>query len=173
MMLRDTKDLLIVSQLRENARAPVHHISRAVKLCRATVTEKVKELQSNIIRQYTCLVDFHALGYGLRLSFILTLAEEDKLIFCRYIQQHPCANNLYIVNYVDQLRIDTILNKTRDGSDYLVEMVFRNNTEADRFLSSLQNAFTILHLHVFIIEHDVLRESFLQNPRRYLGMERS
>lgn len=158
MFLKDTKDIHIVSQLRENARIPFRDIGRTVKLCRSTVAEKVRAFQSCIIRQYTCLIDFRAVGYGVRLSFILTLAEEDKRVFCRYIQHHPNTNNLY---------------KTQGNGDYLVEMIFQAQEDAEHFLAALQKAFTIYVIHIFFIEQDVLRESFLQNYRRFSRLERS
>lgn len=157
MILKDIKDIQIVSQLRENARIPFCDIGRTVKLCRSTVAEKVKAFQFSIIRRYTCLIDFRAVGYTVRLSFLITLAGGDKAVFSRYMQHHPNTNNLY---------------KTRGNGDYLVEMVFQTQQDAEEFLSALQNAFTIHAFHVFFIEQDVLRESFLQNARRFSRLER-
>jgi len=141
------KDLLIVSQLRENSRTPVKCIGKAIKMCRATVAERLKLLQKRVIKKYTCLVDFSELGY-VRLLFSISLHSKDKDVFRRYIQGHSLLNNLF---------------ETGDGSDYFVEMIFSDKTEAEDFISSLQRGFNPLELHFFFVQQDIVREYFLQN----------
>jgi DNA-binding Lrp family transcriptional regulator len=153
LYLMKTKDLLIVSQLRGNARVPVLGISKAVNLCRATVAERVRVLQKQVIQKYTALIDFVALGYGTRLGLTVRLAERDKLVFVRYLEQHACLNNLY---------------KTTDGADFFVEMIFASIEDADAFVQDLSRGFALKSLHAFFIERDLVREAFLQNARSVL-----
>lgn len=143
-----TKDYMIVSHLRTNARKPVLEISSAVNICRATVAEKMRQLQASVILKYTALVDFKKLGYPVRLCFSITLNDDDKKIFCRYIQQHPYLNNLY---------------KLKDCSDYFVEMLFPSTVEAESFLCSLEKAFSIIEKQIFFVEQEIVRESFFSS----------
>jgi DNA-binding Lrp family transcriptional regulator len=145
-----TKDLLIVSQLRENARTPVQGISKALNMCRATVAQRVRCLQRGIIQKYTAIVDFMALGYVVRLGLVVRLLPSDSLIFSRFIRQHRCVNNLY---------------KAKGGADYFVEMIFGSRQEADEFIRDLSQGFSFTSLQIFSIEKDIVREAFLQNVR--------
>lgn len=140
-----TKDFLIVSHLRSDARKPILEISTALRISRFTVTDRLRTLQRTVIQKYTALLDFRKLGY-FHLCFSITLSEEDKEIFCRYIQQHSFLNTLY---------------KLQENGDYFVEMFFPARDEAEEFLSSLQHAFSITQLHLFFVEKPLVQESFL------------
>jgi len=144
-----TTDMQIVSQLRQNARMPVFYLSKAVKRCRATVTYRLKELQSKVIQQYTVLVDFSALGY-LRLLFSVSLDNQEKDVFCRYMIHHAALNNL---------------SQTTNGPDYFIEMIFADRNEAEEFLSSLQKGFRLTQLQYFFVEKDLVREDFLKGAQ--------
>ena len=150
----NSNDILIVSQLRSDARKPILEISTCLKICRATVTDRLRILQTTVIQKYIALVDFKKLGYPVQLCFSITLAEEDKEVFCRYIQQHPLLNNLY---------------KLQEGFDYFIEMHFPTKKEAEDFLSSLENAFSIIEKQVFFVDQELVRESFFPDPAMHRG----
>ncbi len=147
------KDLLLVTALRKDCRQPIVTLSCALQVCRATVTERLEELQKTIIQKYTALLDFKQLGYQVKLLVGVKLPEYEKEIFSKYIQQHGCVNNLY---------------KGEKGVDYVVEMVFKTKEEADQFLVSLEHAFCIEQKQVFFIERDVLREIFFDRKQKVL-----
>ena len=134
-----------MSQLRSDCRKPILEISSALQISRYTVTDRLRILQRTVIQKYTALLDFRRLGY-FHLCFSITLSEDDKEVFCRYIQQHSFLNTLY---------------KLQENGDYFVEMLFPTRDEAEDFLSSLRNAFSITHLHLFFVEKPLVQESFL------------
>lgn len=143
------KDLLLVAALRNDCRQPILTLSTALHICRATVTERLQELQKTIIQKYTALLDFKQLGYHGKILLGVKLEQREKEVFFRYIQQHESVNNLY---------------KGKE-MDYVVEMLFKSKEEADKFLLALDNAFCIEQKQVFFIERDVLRESFFEKQR--------
>lgn len=134
-----------MSQLRADCRKPILEISTTLRISRCTVTDRLRTLQRTVIQKYTALLDFRKLGY-FHLCFSITLLEEDKEIFCRYIQQHLFLNTLY---------------KLQENGDYFVEMLFPDREQAEDFLSSLQHAFSITNLHLFFVEKPLVQESFL------------
>ena len=150
MYFMDKHDFLIVSELRTDARAPVLFISDTLRLSRVTIAQRLKKLQETIIRKYTALVDFRKLGFSVKLLFSITLAPHDKNIFAKYIQKHPSVNNFY---------------STAHGADYLVEMIFQTQTEAERFLEQLSSAFSIVQQQVYYLDQELVRESFFPDPK--------
>ncbi len=145
-----TKDLLIVSQLRSNARAPVLVISRAVRMCRSVVAERVRILQKGIITKYTALIDFGALGYSHRMLLLVKLIAEDRSVFCRFMQQQEMVNNMYALH----------------ETDFAVELIFQTHEEGKCFLDALQQAFVFEVYHVFSVREDIIREAFLKKSHR-------
>lgn len=144
------KDLLLVSALRNDCRQPIITLSTGLRICRATVRERLEKLQKTIIQKYTALVNFKELGYHVKIVLGVTLEEQEREVFLRYIKQHEGVNNLY---------------KGGNGTDYVMEMIFKTKEEADDFLSALEHAFCIEQKQVFFIERDVLRESFFEKQR--------
>ena len=147
MRKKDTsKDHLLVSLLRQDARQPLRTLGNAISMCRGTVAERLSVLQKEVIRKYTALVDFHKLGFGTRVLFTITLAYDEKKIFGRYILTHPNLNNLY---------------QTTSGADYLFEMIFRNHHDYSLFLEDIEYAFDIRALTTSFVEQELVREAFV------------
>lgn len=146
MRKKDTsKDYLIMSLLRQDARQSLQNISSTISMCRVTVAHRVAYLQKEVIRKYTALVDFQKIGYTTRVLLNITLAPQDKLVFGRYIHGHPALNNLY---------------KTTHGSDYLLELVFTTKIEYAQFMEDIHYAFSIQAFTVSFVEQELVRESF-------------
>lgn len=141
-----SKDHMLVSLLRQNARQPVQSLGETISMCRGTVAERLSILQKEVIQKYTALVDFRKLGFGTRVLFTISLAPEEKKIFGRYICTHPCLNNLY---------------QTTHGADYLFEMIFRNYHDYSVFLKDIESAFEGCFLTTSFIEHEIIREAFI------------
>lgn len=146
----DKHDFLIVSELRSDARSPVLSISGTLRLSRVTISQRLKRLQETIIQKYTTIVDFRKLGFSVKLLFSITLASHDKDIFAKYIQKHRSLNNFY---------------STTHGADYLVEMIFQTQAEAELFLQCLSSAFSIVQQQVYYLDQELVRESFFPDPR--------
>ena len=149
MKTKDTsKDYLIVSLLREDARKTIRSIAISTDMCRVTVAHRLCFLQHQVIRKYTALVDFQKIGFCVRVLVSITLASQDIAIFGRYIQAHPALNNLY---------------KTTKDSDYFFEMIFETQKELHVFLNDIHTAFAITDLKLSFIEQELVRESFFGN----------
>ncbi|MBI5072337.1 Lrp/AsnC family transcriptional regulator [Candidatus Woesearchaeota archaeon] len=147
MRKKDTsKDHLLVSLLRQDARQPIRTLGNAISMCRGTVAERLFSLQKEVIRKYTALVDFRKLGFGTRVLFTISLASEEKNIFGRYIRGHPALNNLY---------------QTTNGADYIFEMIFCNHHEYSLFMEDIEYAFAIHSLTTSFIEQELVREAFV------------
>lgn len=145
-------DLRIISCLRSDARTSVVAISRAVKMCRKAVIKRLNQYET-CIEKYAMILNFQKMGF-FHVIFFIKLAEQDREIFGKYIEQHPYINTLYKIT----------------DADYAGEMVFKTHAEVEDFFNALENAFQILEKQVFLIKKQVSKEHFLQQ-RQYMPLQ--
>lgn len=138
-------DLLLLAQLRTDARQSVLALSDTVDLCRITVAKRLSVLRQHVIQKYTALLDFQQLGFSVRVQLNAHPVQEDCSIFERFIRQQECLNNLYVAS---------------QGTAYIADLLFQTNTEADVFLSRLDSAFSFIEKHVYFINQELVREHF-------------
>ena len=74
----DEKDSTILEELMKDARKTTKAIARELEIPRATVHDRIVKLeQKGVIRRYTALPDYSALGLGVS-AFILVQFEAEK-----------------------------------------------------------------------------------------------
>jgi DNA-binding Lrp family transcriptional regulator len=143
------KDLAIISHLRTNARMPLTKMSRKIQIPVSTIFDRLKIGEREFIQKHTCLLDFSKLGYKIRSNIIFKVEREDKEALKDYLMKHSAVNSLYKIN---------------NGFDFMLEGVFKDMQEMERFMDELDKRFKITEKSSFYIIEDLKRESFMSNP---------
>lgn len=83
----DTKDLMILRLLQENARMTVREIAAQVHLSTTPVHERIRRLEeTGVIRQYVALVDHTKVKKGLMVICYVSLKQHNKKSGALFIQ---------------------------------------------------------------------------------------
>ncbi len=149
MLELKSKERILLSHFRRNARESLTTISRETRVPVSTVFDKLKHYEQSFIRKHTTLVDFSKLGYQTRANVMLKVAVEQRNALKEHLLRCEHVNSLFKVN---------------NGYDFLVEMVFRHIKDLEDFLEALERKYTISEKTVFYIIEDICREEFLAKP---------
>ena len=121
----DKVDKKIVRMLQENARIPVKEIAKEVFLSSPAVSARIDRLaQEGLIKGYHMVIDRAKLGYDVTAFVSLELSPSQKSQFYPFIKE--CPNVLECSCITGQY-------------SQLIKVAFRNTTELDAFLGSLQH----------------------------------
>ncbi len=144
----NSKDLIVLSHFRNNARISLTKMSRQTKIPVSTIFDKLKVYEKEgLIKKYCTLVNFKELGFEIKTSMFLRVNRDNKLSFQRFLIKHPRINNLFRVN---------------NGFDYLIEAIFKDLDEFDEFNKELE-LFNVLDKKEFFLMEDLKREDFLSH----------
>ena len=143
-----SKELIIMSMLRRNARETLTRMSKMSKIPISTIYDKIKSHEDGLIRKHTCILDFTKLGFNTRASISLKVSKTRREELKDYLQKHPNVNTIYKIN---------------NGFDYWIECIFKNIKDLEDFLDLLEGKFGTKRQVYFIIE-DIKREAFMANP---------
>ena len=92
----DAHDRALLAELQANARVTIAELARRVKLSQPAVRERVRRLEeAGVVRGYRALVDYRALGYGIRA--IVRLGRCDSARVARAIARTPEVINAFQV----------------------------------------------------------------------------
>lgn len=141
----DTKELLILSQFRKNARENLTTTSRRIHIPISTIYDRLKKYEGTIIRRHTSLLDFTKLGFAIKIHIVLKVGLKDKGTVRKFLSFHPRTNSLFGIS---------------NGYDFMAEIILRDFEEVESFMSQLEK-FDILDHHEFYIVSDLKREEFL------------
>src|SRR3989338_2487916 len=144
-----TKELLILSNLRNNSRESLTRMSRRIAIPVSTIYDKIKTYEQSLITRNTCLIDFTQLGYNTRATIMVKTIREDKDRLKENLIKNKHVNCCY---------------KITSGYDYLIECVFRELRDVELFIEALEKDFTFEQKQVYYILEDVRKEAFLSNP---------
>jgi len=143
------KDLLIVSNLRKNARETLTNMSRATHIPISTIYDKLRLHEGGLIKKHTCLLDYNKLGYSTRANVLLRVDKEHREGLKEYLVKHVNVNSVSKIN---------------NNYDFMAEMVFREIKELEDFLESIEDKFKVKSKQVFYVIEDLKREAFLSEP---------
>jgi len=140
------KDLLILSNLRENARISLTDISKKTSIPISTIFDKLRVHEGNLIIKHTTLVDFNKLGYNTKAWIALKTVKGSRENLKHFLSEHKKVNNIYLVN---------------NKYDFLIEVICSNIKELRDFFEELEEKFEITEKQEHIIIEDIKREKFL------------
>jgi DNA-binding Lrp family transcriptional regulator len=143
------KDVLLCSRLRENGRETLTRMSRKTGIPVSTLYDRMQIHKGGLIKGFTSLIDFTALGYAVRANLLVKANYYDREKIRIFLDGAYCANTVQQLN---------------NAYDFIAECVFRSIDELEMFKKRLYEAGTIERLDVFIVVEDVKREAFLKGP---------
>lgn len=143
-------DLLILSNLRLNARESLTSMSRKTRIPVSTIFDKLRENVNGIIKRPTVLLDFHKLGFPTVSTILMKVNKEHREQLKEFLQKSFNVNSVYKVN---------------NGYDFIIEVVFRNMQEQELFIEKLEESYNVLDLKTFFIIEELKKEEFFSNPR--------
>ena len=144
------KDILVLSNLREDARKTLTELSKATKVPVSTIYDKIREFQNGIIKKHTTIIDFSKLGFNTRANIAVKINKEQKEEFRNFVVKSFHVNSVYKIN---------------NGYDFLVECVFRHIKEMEDFMEDMDQKFKIKNKQVYYLIDEIRRESFLADPK--------
>lgn len=143
------KDILIITNLRKNARMPLTMMSKKTNIPVSTLFDRLKSNEDQYIVKHTSLIDFQKLGFNTRANIALKADRDDKDALKEYLMKNCNVNSIYRIN---------------NGYDYMVEAVFKQLRDLEEFLDDLDKRFKITDKKSFFIIEDIKRESFMTDP---------
>ena len=148
------KDLMLLSQLRQDARAKLTRMSRETKIPVSTLFKKIRSYRKlGIVKKFTILFDLRKLGYKCKALALLKVDHKDRDALGCFLCQNQNVNTLLKIN---------------SGWNYFLELIFQEMKEAESFLEELENKFGIKKKKVLYVIDEEKRETFKPdqlNPR--------
>jgi DNA-binding Lrp family transcriptional regulator len=143
----EKKELLILNQFRKNARENLTTTARKTGIPVSTIYERLKKYEGNLIKKHTVLLDFGMLGFSLKVVMAIKIVGTQRDDFTDFLSTHHRVNSLY---------------KITSGYDVMVEAIFKDLYEYQKFCDALEQ-YQILNKQEFFILEDVKQEDFLAN----------
>lgn len=143
------KELLILANLRNNARESLTRLSRKTSIPVSTIYDKIKVYENDLITRNTCLLDFSKLGFNTRATILLKIKKEDKEKVRESLSKNKSVNSFY---------------KIMSRYDYLVEGIFKEIKHVESFIEALEKEFAVEEKEVYYVLEDIRKEAFLSSP---------
>ncbi len=141
------KEILILSNLRNNGREKLTNISKKTKIPISTIFDKIRGYEDNfIIKKHSCLLNFSKLGYDFDVCILIKTNKEEKDRLKEFLINKECLNTIF---------------KTSNNYDFFVEGIFKDMQELQEFIDCLENEFNLIKNDVLYIVGEIKREAFL------------
>jgi len=140
------KDKDILQELLRNARQSVREISRKVKVSAVTVLKRKKSLEKdNIIKGYTCDLDYDLLGYDLPAIIRISIAKGKLFEVQKKIAANPNVHSIYdVTGDFDAVAIGRW--KNRRSLDSFVKQLqayqYITKTQTNLILNTIKESYT-------------------------------
>jgi len=149
VIIMKQKDILLLRELRKNARQSLTSISQKTNIPVSTVFDRLKMQEQHLIQRHTSLIDFSRLGYSTRATVTLKVHKEDRAKAQDLLMLHSHVNTMYKIN---------------NGYDFQVEAVFKNFKELEYFIEELEEQIRVKAKQVYYIIEDIKKEEFFTRP---------
>ncbi|MFH1649985.1 MAG: Lrp/AsnC family transcriptional regulator [Candidatus Woesearchaeota archaeon] len=150
-MQRTTEDdlLKLIRILRKDARKSLTVLSKETGIPVSTVYEKLKQQAPMYVQKYTCLLDFHAMGYRTRAWFLLKVRKDSKQRFEEEVKGNEHINTLIRVS---------------GQYDYVLEGVFTGMQEIEKFVDEMEKLHGLKSVLPLFTLEEITREGFFKEP---------
>jgi Lrp/AsnC family transcriptional regulator, regulator for asnA, asnC and gidA len=145
----NSKDLSIISQLRQNSRQTLTKMSKKTNIPISTLYDRLRSFCGNLIVRHTTLLDFNKLGYSARANLVLKVDRDEREKIKEYLMKNPQINSVYKIN---------------NGYDFLIEGIFTHVKDLEDFTETIESKFKIKEKKVYYIIDELKREGFLADP---------
>jgi DNA-binding Lrp family transcriptional regulator len=140
------KEKKILEEIRKNSRASLTYLAYKAEMPISSTFNKLKELESSVIKKYTSIVDFKKLGYSTWSKLIIKVNKNQREDFKNFVLSHENVNSVFEIN---------------NGYDFLIETFHENKIDLKLFIENLQEKFEISSMHVIDVINDLQRERFM------------
>lgn len=147
MRFQTKKDILLMTFLRNNARENLTRISRLTSIPVSTIFDRLKEYEKELIRKHTTLIDFKKIGFDIKVNILFKVKKESREEFKEFLIKNENINSIFKVN---------------NGFDFLVEAIFKDMSDFQRFNEIIEKFNIETKQEMFILE-DIKREDFLSD----------
>lgn len=142
--LLNRKETIIFNSLRNNSRRKLQDISKDTKIPVSTAYDILNKLKEKTIEKFTIIPRFESLGYKTRAIIIIRPDKEKK---------ESLKKSLSVINHINSLFLI-------DGSAFLLEIILRDNSELNAFLSRMENSLNVKNYDIHLVFEDIKRENF-------------
>lgn len=139
---------MILAHLRENSRQSLSRISKNTNIPVSTIYEKIKQNKDGVIKKFTSILDFPALGYNIRAHVLV----KDQEGLQDFLMEHKNVNSIFQLN---------------EGYDFAVDCIFRYMSEVKEFMDGLDNLG--VKKEVYYVTNELKREDFLNSAKQIGG----
>lgn len=143
------KDFLLITHLRQDGRLTLTDLSRKTKIPVSTIFDRIKRTEQGYVKKTVAVIDFHKLGFNVT-AHIMMKSKNEKERLEYYLMKNINVNTIYKVN---------------NGFDYIVEVIFTNMSQLERFLEHIEIKFGLKRLEVHYLLEEIKKEEFLNNPK--------
>jgi len=143
------KDLRILVELRNDARAQLTTISKKTGIPISTIYDRLKNKSNGLIFKNVSLIDFESIGFNTRANICIKCSKTSKDKVREFLAKHQNVNSLFKIN---------------NGYDFLAEVIFKNVRDLEEFIETIEDKFIIKSKQVFYIIDNIIRESFFSDP---------
>lgn len=147
MRFQTKKDIVLMTYLRNNSRENLTKISRLTAIPVSTIFDRLKEFEKELIRKHTSLMDFRKIGFDIKVNMLFRIARDSRDEFREFLIKNENINSVFKVN---------------NGYDFLVEAIFKDMNDMQRFSELLERFKVEAKQEIFILE-DIKRECFLSD----------
>ncbi|MEM0231409.1 MAG: Lrp/AsnC family transcriptional regulator [Candidatus Woesearchaeota archaeon] len=144
------KDLLIIAELRKNARESLTDMSRKIRIPISTIYDRLKLNEGSLIKKHTTLIDFSKLGFYTRANILIKVEHDSKESLKEFLLRHHRINSVFQIN---------------NGYDFLAEGIFKHIKELEDFCEDMESKFRIQKKDIYYIIEEIKRESFLADAQ--------
>lgn len=147
MRFQTKKDIVLMTFLRNNSRENLTRISRLTAIPVSTIFDKLKDYERELIRKHTTLIDFRKIGFDIKVNMMFKVTRDIRDEFRDFLMKNENINSIFKVN---------------NGFDFLVEAIFRDMNDMQRFNELIEKFNIEAKQEMFILE-DIKREGFLSD----------
>jgi DNA-binding Lrp family transcriptional regulator len=143
-----TKDLMILTELRNNSRETLTNMSRNISVPVSTIFDKIRHYNGNLIVKHTTIIDFTRLGFNARANIMVKVDKGVRDEAKRFLANHQNINSVY---------------KVSNGFDFLAEGIFKNVKDVEDFLEYFESKFKLDEVEVYYVIEDIKKEGFMND----------
>ena len=141
--------MLIMLNLRQNARQTLTRMSRKTSIPISTIYDKLRKHEQDIIKRHTCLLDFSKLGYSTRATVMIQVPRSQREEVQEFLSRSVCVNTLMKIN---------------NDFDFFFEAICKQIRDVEDFIETLEEKFSIKKKKVYYVIDEIKREGFLSDP---------
>ncbi len=145
----DNKDMIVLANLRQNARERLTKLSRQTSIPVTTLYNRIKYFDSSVVTKHTTLLNFAKLGFNTRAMVIMRVKKDMRDKAREFLESHKSVNNFYRIN---------------NGFDFMVEVIFREVKDVELFVELIEDHIGVERSAVHYVIDDIKRENFLSSP---------